>query len=61
MNSAEKRRLGRPAIPETERLSQRMEVRLTPAMYAKAIALGGADWIRERIRRAKEPPKSGPK
>lgn len=53
MNSTEKKRLGRPTIPEAERLSERMEVRLTPAMFAKAIALGGAEWIRERIRRAK--------
>lgn len=36
-------------------MSERIEVRMTPAMHAKAIGLGGADWIRERIKRARNP------
>lgn len=36
-------------------MSERLEVRLTPAAYAKALALGGADWVRAAIKRAKLP------
>lgn len=46
---------GRRPLPESERLSERMEVRLTPAAYSKALALGGPDWVRAAIKRAKLP------
>jgi hypothetical protein len=55
MTETEKRRRGRPTKPDAERLTEKLEVRLTPAMHAKAVALGGAEWMRERITRAKLP------
>lgn len=50
---------GRPPKPEEERLSATVLIRLTQEMRDKLTRLGGVEWIRERIRRAKEPPASG--
>jgi hypothetical protein len=45
---------GRPPKPEAERLSTIVMLRLTEAMAAKLSRLGGVEWLRERIKRAKE-------
>ncbi len=53
-----KRGRGRPAgstIPEAERKTRRLVVLLSPADDDKARDLGGPDWVREQIRRAKVP------
>jgi hypothetical protein len=49
---------GRPAKPEDERLSVPIAFRLTTAMHAKLLRLGGVQWLRDRIKRAKEPGKT---
>jgi len=48
---------GRPRKPEAERLAAVIMLRLTDAMHAKLLHLGGVTWLRERIKRAKEPDK----
>lgn len=45
---------GRPPKPEDERLSAVVMVRLTKEMHDKLARLGGVEWIRERIRAARE-------
>lgn len=42
---------GRKPLPEDQR-TKPYSVRLTDAEYAKFIALGGAAWLREKIKRA---------
>jgi len=49
-----KPRMGRPKLPEAERLSERVVVLLTESNYRKLLRLGGVAWIRERIRQARE-------
>lgn len=49
-----KRPRGRPTAPTDERMSEIIRVRLTPELARKLQRLGGIDWIRERIRRARE-------
>jgi hypothetical protein len=51
----EPKRIGRPPKPEPERHTERFEVRCTKAQREKLDRLGGAQWLRERIDRAKEP------
>lgn len=55
----EKNKGGRPPIPEAERLSKTIMLRLTQDMHAKLLRLGGVEWLRERIARAKEGKPSG--
>lgn len=47
-----KRPPGRPVVPEAERLKVGT-IRLTQAQWDKLAALGGVDWLREKINRAK--------
>ena len=51
----EPKRMGRPPKPESERHTERFEVRCTKAQRDKLDRLGGAQWLRERIDKAKEP------
>lgn len=44
---------GRPPAAPGEARTERVEVRLTPAQRAKLDALGGADWLRRAIDRAR--------
>ncbi|MDP1649576.1 MAG: hypothetical protein Q8M01_15435 [Rubrivivax sp.] len=46
---------GRPPKPEAERLAHIVTLRLTNELHAKLLRLGGVEWLRERIRRAKDP------
>lgn len=48
------KRTGRPPKPEAERRGIVVSLRLTEAMNAKLLRLGGVEWLRERIRLAKE-------
>lgn len=50
-----KRPPGRPPAPEDARRSARVELRLTQAQRDKLERLGGADWVRSRIDRARDP------
>ncbi len=50
----EKNKGGRPPIPEAERRAYVVALRLTQDMHAKLLRLGGVEWLRERIARAKE-------
>jgi hypothetical protein len=50
-----KRPPGRPPVAEDARRSARVELRLTQAERSKLERLGGAEWLRSRIERAKEP------
>lgn len=36
-------------------------IRVTEELRDKYLRLGGPEWVRERIRKAKEPPESGQK
>lgn len=47
---------GRPFTPDSERLSERFEVRLSKSQRAKLDRLGGAKWLQSAIDRANEPP-----
>ena len=51
------KRRGRPALPAEQRAGT-FTIRLTAEQRAKLDALGGADWLRERIERAKLPAKA---
>jgi hypothetical protein len=51
----EPRKPGRPRLPDSERYSERVEIRCTKAQREKLDRLGGVAWIRERIDRAREP------
>lgn len=50
-----KRPRGRPPAPKDARRSARVELRLTQAQRDKLERLGGADWVRSRIDRARDP------
>ncbi len=52
--AAEKRTRGRP-LKGTAPLDARVEVRLTTAQRDKLARLGGVDWLRARINRARLP------
>jgi hypothetical protein len=51
----EPRKPGRPRLPDSERYSERVEIRCTKAQREKLDRLGGVAWIRGKIDRAKEP------
>ncbi len=55
MTNEQKRKAGRPPAPPGEAMTERVEVRLTPAQRAKLEQLGGAAWLRARIDKAKTP------
>jgi len=50
----EPKRRGRPPVPAALRQTERVEIRLTPAQREKLDRLGGAQWLRERIEKARE-------
>ena len=50
----EPKRIGRPPKPAEDRRSERIEIRCTKAQRAKLDKLGGAQWLREKIDKAKE-------
>ena len=54
MTLAKKRR-GRPALPPEQRQTERIEMRCTKAQREKLSCLGGVQWLRDRIDRAKAP------
>jgi hypothetical protein len=49
----EPRKPGRPRLPDSERYSERVEIRCTKAQREKLDRLGGVAWIRERIDKAR--------
>lgn len=44
---------GRPKIADDQKLTKAFNLRLTPAQLAKVQDLGGADWLRARIDKAR--------
>lgn len=46
---------GRKPISPTGELMKPRQIRMTDAEWAKCLALGGAAWVRERIKKAKIP------
>ncbi len=46
---------GRPPKPDDVRLGHVVTLRLTNELHAKLLRLGGVEWLRERIKRAKAP------
>jgi hypothetical protein len=48
------RNQGRKPLPPDEQTKPR-SIRLTDAEYEKLIALGGAAWVRDKIKRAPSP------
>ena len=50
----DKRKPGRPALPPEQRQTERVEMRCTKAQREKLERLGGVQWLRDRIDRARE-------
>lgn len=53
MTTTTSARRGRPPVADTQRLTERAEIRLTQAQREKFEALGGAEWVRGLIDKAK--------
>lgn len=51
--AAAKKHRGRPALPPEQRQTERVEMRCTKAQRDKLERLGGVQWLRDRIDRAK--------
>lgn len=47
------KRRGRPPVPSDQRLTERAEIRMSAAERVKFDALGGAEWVRKQLARAK--------
>jgi len=45
---------GRKPLPPEQRLDETTILRMTAAQKAKLARLGGAEWVREQIERARE-------
>jgi hypothetical protein len=54
MKEAAKKKPGRPEMPPDERRAQTVRARVTADEAAKWERLGGAEWLRKVLRRAKE-------
>jgi hypothetical protein len=54
MQAPEQKRRGRPALPPGQRQTERIEIRCTKAQREKLDRLGGPQWLRDRIDKAKE-------
>lgn len=54
MQAPEQKRRGRPALPQDQRLTDRVEMRCTTAQREKLDRLGGPKWLRDRIDKAKK-------
>lgn len=50
-----KRKPGRPPLPDDQRHTARIEIRMTEAQREKLEQLGGAAWLRTRIDKARMP------
>jgi hypothetical protein len=50
----ERKQLGRPVLPPEQRQTERVEMRCTKAQREKLERLGGVQWLRDRIDRARE-------
>jgi hypothetical protein len=50
-----KKQRGRPALPLDQRQTERVEMRCTKAQREKLERLGGVQWLRDRIDKAREP------
>lgn len=46
------RRMGRPKLPDDERRDLLIKMRATPREVEQYEALGGADWLRQALKRA---------
>ena len=53
--TAPKRKPGRPTLPPEQRQTERVEMRCTLAQREKLDLLGGPQWMRERIDKARVP------
>jgi len=47
------KRLGRPELPPEKSKSKTVLIRMTDAHHEKYLALGGPEWMRQQIERAK--------
>jgi hypothetical protein len=54
MQAPEQKRRGRPVLPPDQRQTERVEIRCTKAQREKIARLGGPQWLRDRIDKAKE-------
>ena len=54
MQATKQERRGRPALPPDQRQTDRVEMRCTKAQREKLDRLGGPQWLRDRIDKAKE-------
>lgn len=57
INSVDRKRVGRPNKSDEDRLDIPVVVRLNQELRDKLTRLGGPQWLRERIKKAREPDK----
>jgi hypothetical protein len=55
MTAPAKKQRGRPALPPSERRDHTVKARVTAAEAQKFDQLGGAEWLRRALKRAKAP------
>ncbi len=55
MKTEPKKPRGRPTLPPDQRQTERVEMRCTLAQRQKLDRLGGVQWLRDRIDRARTP------
>jgi hypothetical protein len=54
MNAPAKKQRGRPVVPDDQRRDRTVRARVTAKEEAKFVRLGGAEWLRAALKRARE-------
>ena len=54
MSAPAKKQRGRPAVPDDQRRDRTVRARVTAEEEAKFVRLGGAEWLRAALKRARE-------
>lgn len=54
MTAPAKKQRGRPAVPADQRRDRVVRARVTVEEETKFVRLGGADWLRAALKRARE-------
>lgn len=54
MTAPPKKQRGRPAAPDDQRRDRTVRARVTAEEEAKFVRLGGAEWLRAALKRARE-------
>ncbi len=54
LNAPAKKQRGRPVVPVNQRRDRTVRARVTAEEEAKFVRLGGAEWLRAALKRARE-------